>query len=138
MRRSTLTLTIAVTLALPASALAQATRTWVSGVGSDANPCSRTAPCLTWAEAISQTAPGGEIDALDSGGFGAVTITKPITLSATGVTAGVLVAGTNGIVINTAGDVAPGDPDRDTVTLRALISTGSGSPRAPMPVSTAS
>src|SRR5258708_30391660 len=59
---------------------AQASRTWVSGVGDDANPCSRTAPCKTWAGAISKTAPGGEIDALDPGGFGAVTITKAITL----------------------------------------------------------
>ncbi|MEO8034048.1 MAG: hypothetical protein ABI837_06410, partial [Acidobacteriota bacterium] len=57
-------------------AFAQATRTWVSGVGDDVNPCSRTAPCKTWAGAISKTAPGGEIDALDSGGFGTLTITK--------------------------------------------------------------
>ncbi|MGZ7032092.1 MAG: right-handed parallel beta-helix repeat-containing protein, partial [Thermoanaerobaculia bacterium] len=55
--------------------MAQATRTWVSGVGDDANLCSRTAPCKTWAGAISKTAEGGEIDALDSGGFGALTIT---------------------------------------------------------------
>src|SRR5437899_9540885 len=59
---------------------AQASRTWVSGVGDDANPCSRTAPCKTFAGAISKTAPGGEIDALDPGGFGAVTITKAITV----------------------------------------------------------
>ena len=59
---------------------AQATRTWVSGVGNDANPCSRTAPCKTFAGAISKTAAGGEIDALDPGGFGAVTITKSITI----------------------------------------------------------
>jgi hypothetical protein len=57
-------------LALPASALAQATRTWVSGTGDDVNPCSRTAPCKTWAGAISKTATGGEIDVLDPGGFG--------------------------------------------------------------------
>ncbi|HEX3529647.1 MAG TPA: hypothetical protein VH988_21520, partial [Thermoanaerobaculia bacterium] len=59
--------------AMPAQA--QATRTWVSGVGDDANPCSRTAPCKTFAGAISKTAPGGEINVLDPGGFGAVTIT---------------------------------------------------------------
>ena len=58
------------------SARAQATRTWVSGVGDDANPCSRTAPCKTWAGAISKTAAGGEIDALDPGGFGTVTPLK--------------------------------------------------------------
>jgi hypothetical protein len=83
---------------LPASA--QATRTWVSGVGDDANPCSRTAPCKTFAGAISKTAAGGEINALDPGGFGAVTITKAITIQAVGVEAGVLVSGTNGIVVS--------------------------------------
>ena len=103
---------------LPASALAQSTRTWVSGTGDDANPCSRTAPCKTFAGAISKTAPGGEINALDPGGFGAVTITKSITISATGVEAGVLVSGTNGIV------VAAGTGDR--VTLRGLDFNGLG------------
>jgi hypothetical protein len=79
----------------------QATRTWVSGVGDDANPCSRTAPCKTFAGAISKTATGGEINVLDPGGFGAVTITKPITISSIGFEGGVLVSGTNGIVVNT-------------------------------------
>src|SRR5579863_5500966 len=83
--------------------LAQATRTWVSGVGDDANPCSRTAPCKTFAGAISKTAPGGEIDALDPGGFGALTITKSITLDGGGgQVASILVAGTNGIVVAAA------------------------------------
>ena len=70
--------------ALAAPAHAQASRTWVSGVGDDANPCSRTAPCKTFAGAISKTAVGGEIDAFDPGGFGAVTITKAITLDGGG------------------------------------------------------
>ena len=83
--------------ALPASA--QATRTWVSGVGDDANPCSRTAPCKTWAGAISKTAAAGEIDALDSAGFGALTITKAITIRAEGVVASALVSSTNGFVV---------------------------------------
>jgi len=79
---------------------AQATRTWVSGVGDDANPCSHTDPCKTFAGAISKTAPGGEIDALDPGGFGALTITKSITIDGGGgQVASVLVAGTNGIVV---------------------------------------
>src|SRR5262249_25076949 len=87
-------------VALAAPANAQATRTWVSGVGDDANPCSRTAPCKTFAGAISKTAPGGEIDALDPGGFGAVTITKSMTLDGGGgQVASVLVAGTNGVVV---------------------------------------
>jgi hypothetical protein len=79
---------------------AQATRTWVSGVGDDANPCSRTAPCKTFAGAISKTAPKGEINVLDPGGFGGVTITKSISIIAENVQAGVLVSGTNGIIIN--------------------------------------
>jgi hypothetical protein len=97
---------------------AQATRTWVSGVGDDANPCSRTAPCKTFAGAISKTAAGGEINVLDPGGFGALTITKAITIDATGVEAGVLVSGTNGIV------VAAGATD--SVMLRGLDFVGLG------------
>jgi hypothetical protein len=83
----------------PAPVQAQATRTWVSGVGDDANPCSRTAPCKTFAGAISKTAAGGEINVLDPGGFGTVTITKSISIIST-VEAGVLAAGTNGIVVS--------------------------------------
>src|SRR5438034_6795936 len=97
MRRIAL-LALAVGLIVPflgsAPAYAQATRTWVSGVGDDANPCSRTAPCKTFAGAISKTAAAGEINCLDPGGFGAVTITKAITIACEGVTAGVLAAGT--------------------------------------------
>jgi hypothetical protein len=84
------------------AAHAQASRTWVSGVGDDANPCSRTAPCKTFAGAISKTLAGGEINCLDSGGFGAVTITKSISIICEGVTAGVLAAGTNGVIVNVA------------------------------------
>src|SRR3977135_132013 len=80
----------------------QATRTWFWGVGDDANPCSRTAPCKTWAGAISKTAPCGEIDALDPGGFGAVTITKSITLDGTGQLASILVAAGNAINVSAA------------------------------------
>jgi len=90
-----------IALAFQASpAAAQATRTWISGVGDDVNPCSRTAPCKTFAGAISKTATGGEINVLDPGGFGAVTITKSITLRSDGDNGGILVSGTNGIVIN--------------------------------------
>src|SRR3954449_10335073 len=78
--------------AAPASA--QATRTWVSGVGDDVNPCSRTAPCKTFAGAISKTAINGEINCLDPGGYGAVTITKSITIKCEGVIGGILAAGT--------------------------------------------
>jgi hypothetical protein len=89
-------------LAFASIAQAQATRTWVSGVGDDANPCSRTAPCKTFAGAISKTATGGEIDALDPGGFGAITITKAITIDGTtGAGFGsILAAGTSGVIVN--------------------------------------
>ncbi|HEX2764316.1 MAG TPA: right-handed parallel beta-helix repeat-containing protein [Allosphingosinicella sp.] len=83
--------------ATPANA--QATRTWVSGVGDDVNPCSRTAPCKTFAGAISKTAAGGEINCLDPGGFGAVTITKSMTISCPYTEGGAL-AGGNGITVN--------------------------------------
>ncbi len=86
-----------------APAQAQATRTWVSGVGSDANPCSLTAPCKTFAGAISKTAAGGEIDALDPGGYGAVTINKALTIDGGGgQVASVLASGGNGIVVQAA------------------------------------
>jgi hypothetical protein len=105
---------------LAGTAHAQATRTWVSGVGDDANPCSRTAPCKTFAGAISKTAAGGEIDALDPGGFGAVTITKAITIDGGGgPVASVLVAGTNGIVVQAG--------PSDIVTLRNIRINGIGS-----------
>ncbi|CAM5517018.1 hypothetical protein MAUB1S_08627 [Mycolicibacterium aubagnense] len=84
-------------------AQAQATRTWVSGVGDDVNPCSRTAPCKTFAGAISKTADGGIINCLDPGAFGTLTITKSITLDCIGVHAGMLSSGTNGINVNGSG-----------------------------------
>ncbi|TPM41629.1 hypothetical protein [Mesorhizobium sp. B2-3-4] len=103
---------------LIAPASAQATRTWVSGVGDDANPCSRTAPCKTFAGAISKTAPSGEINVLDPGGFGAVTITKSITIRSDHIEAGVLVSGTNGIIINAGAN--------DKVVLEGLDIEGVG------------
>src|SRR6266566_2476599 len=91
--------TVAITAGFATAAQAQATRTWVSGVGDDANPCSRTAPCKTFAGAISKTSAVGEINVLDPGGFGAVTITKSISIRSDHIEAGVLVSGTNGIVV---------------------------------------
>src|SRR5579863_7192332 len=87
-------------LASASLAHAQATRTWVSGVGDDANPCSRTAPCKTFAGAISKTSVAGEIDVLDPGGFGALTITKSITIDGTAGLGGVVVSGTNAFAIS--------------------------------------
>ena len=106
-------------LAFPVLATAQASRTWVSGVGDDANPCSRTAPCKTFAGAISKTAAGGEIDALDPAGYGAVTITKSITIDGGGgQVASILVSGTPGIVINAL--------NTDVINLRNLNFNGIG------------
>src|SRR6201994_1245486 len=101
-----------------APAHAQASRTWVSGVGDDANPCSRTAPCKTFAGAISKTAAGGEINCLDPGGFGAVTITKSITIDCTATLAGILVSGTNGINVSAG--------TNDVVFLKGLDFEGIG------------
>ncbi len=113
-------------LAGAASSLhAQATRTWVSGVGDDANPCSRTAPCKTFAGTISKTAVGGEINVIDPGAFGAVTITKSITIDGGGgFTAGILHTGTFGVTVN---DVSSGAPNTAVVVLRNLDINGTAS-----------
>lgn len=104
--------------AVTSLAQAQATRTWVSGVGDDANPCSRTAPCKTFAGAISKTATAGEISVLDPGGFGAVTITKSITLNGDGTLAGILSSLTSGIIVNA--------PANAVVNIRSLSINGAG------------
>src|SRR5947209_20477973 len=115
---------LALTLAFTSFAHAQATRTWVSGVGDDANPCSRTAPCKTFAGAILKTADGGEIDCIDPGGFGTVTITKSITIDGNGTFAAILAAGTNGVNVN---DSNSGAPNTKVVQLRNLSINGAGS-----------
>jgi Right handed beta helix region len=95
-----------------APAHAQATRTWVSGVGDDVNPCSRTAPCKTFAGAISKTAAGGEINCLDPGGFGTVTITKAMTLNCRETIGSIVASGVPGITINAGVN--------DRITLRGI------------------
>ncbi|HWN10342.1 MAG TPA: right-handed parallel beta-helix repeat-containing protein [Pyrinomonadaceae bacterium] len=117
---------MAFTLFVSSAAQAQATRTWVSGVGDDVNPCSRTAPCKTYAGAISKTAAGGEISTLDPGGFGAVTITKSMTIEGTkGQGYGsILASGTNGVVVN---DSLSATPNTAIVVLRNLSINGAGS-----------
>jgi hypothetical protein len=109
-------------LALCSLAQAQATRTWVSGVGDDLNPCSRTAPCKTFAGAISKTFIGGEIDCLDSGGFGTVTISKSITIDGGAGFGSILASGTNGVNVNLT---SANDPEK-RVTLRRLSINGTG------------
>jgi hypothetical protein len=120
----TLALLMAGTLCSVDPAAAQATRTWVSGVGDDVNPCSRTAPCKTFAGAISKTAPGGEINCLDPGGFGTLTVTKSITVDCTGTMGSSLNSGgVNGFVIN---DSATATPRTVKVILRGLSINGAG------------
>ena len=109
---------IVLTLSITSLANAQATRTWVSGVGDDANPCSRTAPCKTFAGAISKTAASGEISTLDPGGFGTITITKAITINGDGTLSGILASLTTGIIVNAGAN--------DIVYIRNVSINGAG------------
>jgi len=117
-KKLSLILMILVVAGFATLAQAQATRTWVSGVGDDANPCSRTAPCKTFAGAISKTASPGIINCLDPGGFGAVTITKSITIDCTGTMGSVLSSGVQGVIVN--------GTSTDKVVLRAIDINGAG------------
>jgi len=101
------------------SAASAQSRTWVSGVGDDANPCSRTAPCKTFAGAISKTAAGGIINVLDAGAYGVLTITKAITVQSDENFAGVLSSGTNGFIVNAGAS--------DNVVIRGVSIEGIGS-----------
>jgi hypothetical protein len=114
-----------VCLACSTLAQAQASRTWVSGVGDDVNPCSRTAPCKTFAGAISKTAAGGEISVLDPGGYGAVTITKSITIDGgTGAGWGSILASLgSGVIVNAGAN--------DDVVLRNLSINGINGTNSP-------
>ncbi len=112
----------AATLAAGFSTVAHAqTRTWVSGTGSDANPCSRTAPCQTFAGAFNKTGTNGEISALDPGGFGTINITKSITINGDGTLAGILNAGTTGIIVNITTNLTT-----DKVVIRNVSIQGAG------------
>lgn len=112
-------LTLIILLAAGASvAQAQATRTWVSGVGADDNPCSRTAPCKTFSGAQLKTAAGGEISVLDPGGYGAITITKSLTINGNGQLAGILATLTTGIIVNAGAN--------DVVTIKNIDINGGG------------
>src|SRR5262249_47816620 len=101
-------------------AQAQATRTWVSATGSDSNPCTRTAPCLTFAGAMdpAKTATGGYINCLDPGGFGSVSINRSMTIQCDEETGHILACGTNGINVDL--------PAGNAVTLRGLSIEGCG------------
>jgi len=109
---------LVVVAAFPTTARAAASRrTWVSAVGDDVNPCTRSAPCRTFAGALAQTLAGGEIDVIDNGGYGAVVITKAVTIDGTGTLAGIANPGTNGVTVNAPGAV---------VTLRGININGDG------------
>jgi hypothetical protein len=114
---------VSIILALASLSQAQATRTWVSGVGDDVNPCSRTAPCRTFAGAMPKTIVGGEIDVLDSGGFGTLVISKSITIDGTGMLGSILAATVNGITIN----ITSATDTAKSVRLRGLSINGVGS-----------
>jgi hypothetical protein len=121
MRKTLVVSLVTAMMIIAGSAQAQAVRTWVSGVGDDLNPCSRTAPCKTFAGAISKTQAGGEISVLDNGGFGAVTITKAITIDGSAQHGSILHSGTNGVIINVS-TLTGGN----NVILRDLSINGSG------------
>ena len=109
-------------------AYGQNSRTWVSGVGDDTYPCTRTAPCRTFAAAFSQTAAGGEIDVLDPGGidsdtgFGPVTITNSISIETGGIIGGITASGGSAIT------VAAGPTD--VVVIRGITLDGLGTAQA--------
>jgi hypothetical protein len=107
---------IAISIGFQKQTFAQATRTWISGVGDDVNPCSRTAPCKTFQGAYVKTAAGGEINILDPGGYGSVTIEKSIVINGYGSIAGILMSGVNGVVVNAGPD--------DVVILRNIYING--------------
>jgi Right handed beta helix region len=100
-------------------AQAQATRTWVAGIGNDADPCSRTAPCKTLAGAYSKTSVGGQINVIDASGVGGLNITHSITIDASEAYAGTLSSmGANGITVSAGSG--------DVVVLRGLTIYGKG------------
>jgi len=123
MRQAVLSLAI-IALALPffaaAPAQAQSARTWVSGTGDNANPCSRTAPCRTFQGAMASTSPGGEINCLDAGDFGSVAIFMSLTISCEAGTAGILTTTSGAIAVDIAAATT------DVVTLRGLDLDGQG------------
>lgn len=116
---------LASTVALAPAAHAQSTRTFVSAVGDDANPCSRTAPCRTFATAFDRTATNGEINCIDVGSFGPITITRSMMIDCTSTIGRIIVNAGSAITINA------GETDR--IVLRGLqlsgLTTGSSAIR---------
>lgn len=120
-------LLMAITLGCASLAQAQATRTWVSGVGNDADPCSRTAPCRTFSGAINKTAINGEINVLDPGPYGTITITKSVTIDGTGTFASMLASSVVGMTVN----ITDAADTKKTVRLRGVSINGTGGTAGP-------
>jgi hypothetical protein len=123
MERIAIATALAFAAMLPvAPAQAQNARSFVSGHGLDTNTCTLAAPCRTFAVAYTKTNAGGEIDVLDTAGYGALTIDHAISIVNEGSIASVLVpsGGTGiGILINAGAS--------DAVSLRGLTIEGAGS-----------
>src|SRR2546426_7468130 len=83
-----------------------AQRTFVAGSGNDANPCTRDMPCRSFGAAIAVTSTNGEVVALDSAGYGPVTVTQSVAIVApNGVHAGISVFSGDGVTVNASGGV---------------------------------
>lgn len=119
--RFILSATAVTTLCLVCASMtqAQSVRTWVSGTGDDVNPCSRSAPCRTFAGALSKTAEAGEISVLNPGSYGTVTINKAVTINGNGALAGINAAGATGVTVNVTTN-----PETATVILREIAING--------------
>src|SRR5262245_19048586 len=117
MRRTALcTIAIAFFCAFQAApAQAQPARVFVAAQGLDSNPCTFSQPCRSFQHAHDVVAAGGEIDVLDPAGYGAVTITKAISIQGHGF-AGLAVPSGDGIT------VSPGPIGR--INLRGLLLDG--------------
>lgn len=113
--------TIAALFVLPAQAqVAQVAVTYVSGLGSDSNPCTRSSPCKTLQKALTKTSPGGQINALNSANYGYLQITQAVSIIGTHGAAGVLAtSAVTGVSINAGAN--------DKVTLQGLELDGAGS-----------
>jgi hypothetical protein len=73
-----------------APAYAQRDRVFVASYGSDSNPCTYGSPCKTFQQAVNVVAVNGEVTAIDSAGFGPVTINQSVSItSPNGVEAGI-------------------------------------------------
>jgi len=95
-------------------------RVFVASYGNDANPCTFGSPCKTFQQAVNVVDAGGEVTAIDSAGFGPISINKAVTItSPDGVEAGIVAnAGADAIDINAG--------PSDAIVLRGLTLDGAG------------